>query len=334
MNIKSIVLPLPTILNERSLTRSPSHYDFIQLIKNLLCLIKYIKKYGFSMQVECSKKLFDSVCYDDVSFSMWLQIDRSINEDESVVRKYMRMLITKAPRFEEKYSDFIKGVEFDLLQNNLQIYPNQDSSIPAFLLSIYFNLPSVSFATNEYLLSYVFRLTKRSITSDGIVDDDENVHSFSIERQIDECNRYFIDVLNTSIRTVDDFRRVAPIMFPNLSFSDQVYDALDKNRIQFSTLPIIYHLIKLQKSFDVMLTSDCLFSDAYGDSKSLVMDESNATKQLYPGSRIFTWEDIKRVCYSHIRINLKYRLHFNISKQDKMIYIGYIGTHLPTKKFA
>lgn len=144
------MLPLPTLLNEESFADCGSRSAFVAALKKLLQAVQALCQYGFAPQLGCSRTIMKRVCYDDVTFETWLRLTDCGSMDEAKVRRDVLVMISKVPRLEDGYAPLGEDPEFDVLWNGRQIYANAEFTVPAFVISIGFNLPVVSLSTGIF----------------------------------------------------------------------------------------------------------------------------------------------------------------------------------------
>lgn len=324
------MLPLPTLLNEESFADCGSRSAFVAALKKMLQAVQALCQYGFAPQLGCSRTIMKRVCYDDVTFEAWLRLTDCGSMDEAKVRRDVLVMISKVPRLEDGYAPIGEDPEFDVLWNGRQIYANAEFTVPAFVISIGFNLPVVSLSAGIFAAQdIVFPVKCELDDKGGIVEEQMKVYSFADVVQVHSRDGELRGIIDHAIVSEDDFRCVRSTMFPDFSFSDEVEEALSRHRIAFRRIDVLRTLMDLHKAFVRMIATGIPFEDAYGHLASLAMDESNATKQMYPGTRTFRWNGVRRDCYPHVKLGNKIRIHFFPSKSDGILYVGYIGPHLP-----
>lgn len=122
-------------------------------------------------------------------------------------------------------------------------------------------------------------------------------------------------------------------LFPNLVFCENVKAQLYKDSEKFHIDQVIKRLLGLQQYFE-----NC--DEVYNPSKLglYARTESESVKKNpdLRALRLFKKPDgISEYFYDHIGFVGKYcgRIHFIPDNENKKCYIGYIGRHLPTKKY-
>ena len=210
--------------------------------------------------------------------------------------------------------------EFNQTLENEYFYKNI-STIGGLACCDIWNTLSVSFNSNEAWCSENIILQKQSILD----NEDTNVnirHASMIEHL--ESHKDFFDTLEDEKRfniTQENFWERRDNFFPNkIVFTKEIEKQIKNiDKVIFEQAIGILRDIESDKK----LITDYSHS---GESKSVKEDES--LKKL----RYFTIEDNKVFFENHIKsLPNANRIYF-LEHKNK-IYIGYIGQHLPTKKF-
>lgn len=118
--------------------------------------------------------------------------------------------------------------------------------------------------------------------------------------------------------------------FTNLKFSDRIDKQLDSlDKCFFSeVLKALCDIECLFSFYDVTPNKiKSLFPKCSGESETV----RNNPKLKNERSFSFDGEQIE--CLEHIKFNDGLRIHYHANFKDKICYIGYIGSHLPTAKY-
>ena len=323
------ILPLPSILNEASFGRFSTRSDFTSAVTRLVGVLKKVRLYGFAAQVGCSSTLMDRVCYDTVTFREWRRLPNSTDVVENAARKFIRLALTKVPRLEEGYALFNEEPDFDLLWDGRVLYVTPERTIPAFLVAVCFNIPTIALKDGVFVENFIHEPVIRELEGESIREHPERVYSFSDEVQIEVCDEELKRLIATAVVDEEDFSRIRDVMFPDFVFSHEVETALMQHQVNFRSIPVLKVLIRLQRAIVKMCAQNICFEDAYGRISSLAMNESATVRQKCPNTRRFTWDDGCRHCFPHVKIGGGFRLHFVPDKESRKVYVGYMGEHLP-----
>lgn len=329
MTMVNSVLPLPSLLNEESFGRFSTRSEFITAMNRLVEVIKKMRLYGSAAQLGCSVTLMDRVCYDNVAFRDWLRLPNGSDATENDLRRYVRQVLSKVPRLEECYATFYENPDFDLSWKGRRLYVNSEKTLPAFVVAVCFNLPTLALGSEDFAQSCVQNPTISEMQGNDVIDRDVEVYSFANLAQVDSCDAYLQDLIKHAVVDEEGFNRVRAEMFPDLLFSKEVEEALARHHICFRSISVMTTLIRLQRAFTKMCSQNIDFEDAYGHVHSLAMNESATVRQKYPDTRRFTWEDGSRLCFPHVKIGNSFRVHFLPDKEMGKLYVGYMGQHLP-----
>lgn len=324
------VLPLPHLLNEASFLRFDSRMEFVHALQAMVGVARKMCAYGYAAQLSCSRALLDRICYENVSLRDWLRESECVCEGEHEIRRYMRQSVTKVPFLEEAYPIFYEDSLFDVYREGVRIYMNTERSLPAFVVSVCFRLPTIALRTGGFASADSVELTVREVTEDGAdCETRERSWVFSDGEQVDRHAEWLTKRIADEVGDSGDFNSIRGVMFPDLSFSKEVEEALSGHEIDFAHIPVLRALLKLQTAFRRMKGESIPFRDAYGRVKTLAMTESDTTRARRIGSRTFTWSDASRTCFPHVKIGSGFRIHFLPDSDADVLFVGYMGRHLP-----
>ena len=290
--------------------------------------MRCLRPFGFGMAIRSSRALDGCICYSGVTFRAWLLARGAETPVERELKRFFLSALTKVPRFEDEYADVLEDTEFDLVWGDRVLFVNERHTIPAFLLSVLFKLPTVALHNDIFAECAKFDLIRRTLNDDGsMAECHEEVVSLSSASDVGNFEGILTEHVTLSIRTGADVLRVQKDIFSNLSFSDDVKDALPKFNIL--SFPLVHSLLRLQKIFEKCISEErCDFFEAYGHFRTIASDESESTHNRYPLSRTFHWDGVPRECWPHLKHG-RFRIHFSPDFPDGKLYVGYIGVHLP-----
>lgn len=325
------ILPLPHLLNEASFQCFDSRAEFVRAMQGVMAVVRKMCGYGYAAQLSCSRSLMDCACYGDVSFREWLRDSDCICPDEAELRRFMRQSVTKVPFLEDAYPVFYEDSLFDVYRDGERIYMNAARTIPAFVVSLCFRLPTIALKTGEFSAEDRIELVVKEMRDDGSdCETTEQLFAFSDVSQVERNAEWLENRIAEEVEDSFDFSRIREAMFPSLLFSKEVDKALSDRKIDFAHVPVLRELLRLQNAFCRMQREHIPFRDAYGRVRTLAMTESESTQAHRESSRTFTWSDGARTCYPHVKIGSCFRIHFLPDQDVGFLYVGYMGKHLPT----
>jgi len=193
----------------------------------------------------------------------------------------------------------------------------------------------LSIATDEIWLKNEIEGKHLQIDEDAnLISTDEKIRNIVDPDDIDKLEDDQRLTMCNQISSGQDLWEQRGLLFPNLVFCDGVKDQLYADPERFHILRIMSRLKRLQEYFE-----SC---DDFYDAKDLGMDartesETVKTNPDLKQMRCFKTPDGREeYFFDHIGFHGKFsggRIHFLPHKDKNKCYIGYIGKHLPTKKF-
>lgn len=271
--------------------------------------------------------LFGMMLSDGYTLSHWLG-DREADRDQKL---FFRRITTKV-RLDEDMTQAVMDrfylSEFFLKDHieTAQHGPEARGLGLAFLLdTVALSLPS-----EEHWRSIRVRLLHRWLEVDGS-EEERSVDVFNVSRVghgelvTDELLRRKQTGLRANPLTLADRMRDC---FPHLGFGQDVNE-------QIAGLPAdVLGLVTTK-----LIALDGAVRDwRRGTTEAPVLPkvhaESEPTMQQFGHLRRFRGMDGRiEVFVPHAMVGSRHRIHFRIMEQEKSLEIGYIGVHLPTKKF-
>lgn len=326
-------IPYPQILNEQSFQESPSREVFVERMRGLKDVMARMREIGFAYVAVKSRGVYFRRCVCGMTLREWLFEKGVASPEERTLKEFFRAVISKTPVFEDAPDEFAGICDFDMFFNGRRIYPNPDGEIPAFLVSLKNQLPTVALHTGEFSGKRDMVVGVQELDEFGdlqmhdealaVVSDVAGAESFrgqSVERIVREL---------TTGRAVID---VQSELWPDMSFSHEALEQLERFDVKSGLL--VGALIKLYGAFTKCVKSRSRdIQREFGSRKSLIMTESETVQNQFAETRTFHWSDGIRLCLPHLRINLQYRIHFLPDFDSGKLYVGYVGPHLPTGKF-
>ena len=136
------------------------------------------------------------------------------------------------------------------------------------------------------------------------------------------------------ISTGADIWKYRAELFPNLQFCEAVSDQLQALQTGSLLLPFIKRkLFELEE-----VSKDWQKQEGAFDLRKITgrkSPESEATLSKYGQQHTFRCPDGEyRIFSLHVWITQSWRLHFFPVVEERRIIVGYIGEHLPTKKYT
>ena len=326
-------IPYPQILNELSFQECPSRELFVARMRGLKNVMARMHEIGFAYASVKSRGIYGRRCTCGMTLREWLFERGVASPEERTLKDFFRTVISKTPVFEDTPDEFVGMCDFDMFFNGNRIYPNQEAEIPAFLVSLKNQLPSVAldggaFSGRRDVAVGIHELDELGNLQSHdevltVVSDVAGAESFrgkSVERIVREL---------TTGRAVIDAQSD---LWPDMSFSDEALEQLEQFDVKNCLL--VGALIKLYAAFVKCVKSGVRdLQREFGSRKSLIMTESETVQNQFAETRTFHWSDGSRLCLPHLRINLQYRIHFLPDFDSGKLYVGYVGPHLPTGKF-
>lgn len=167
-----------------------------------------------------------------------------------------------------------------------------------------------------------------------LVISEKYVENLNSKMLIEDIEKTHIEKLYTTITSGYDLWEQREQLFPNLIFCEDVKYQLYNDPERFHVLKIMEKLQHLQEYFakiEGAYDPKKLGFNARTESESV---KSDAELRKYRLFRMPSGEE--RFFYDHIGFSGKFsggRIHFLPLAEEKKCYIGYIGRHLPTKKY-
>ena len=212
-----------------------------------------------------------------------------------------------------------KTKQEELLVN--EYFYNDESNNGGLACSDIWNTIVVSFLSSEEWDQNNIILQKQTITNDNIQKIDIDIRHASKTEHLDKHKEFF-DELEIEKRlniTQENFWNRIYELFPNkIIFCKEV-----EEQIKIINKQIFYQAINILRDIE---TDKKQIVDFNYSPESLSVKSNEELKKL----RYFTIDDKKVYFDNHLKFS-SHRIYF--LEQDGKIYIGYIGKHLPTKKF-
>ena len=167
-----------------------------------------------------------------------------------------------------------------------------------------------------------------------IIISEKYVENLNAKVSIKEIQKMHVEKVYASISSGYDLWEQREKLFPNLCFCENVKTQLYNDPERFHVVKIMEKLQRLQEYFASIegpYEPKTLGLNARTESDTVKNDPELKKYRLF---RMPSGEE--RFFYDHIGFTGKFsggRIHFLPVVEEKMCYIGYVGRHLPTKKY-
>lgn len=193
----------------------------------------------------------------------------------------------------------------------------------------------ISRATNPMWQHHIVNGTYVNLDDDGkFVSSEENLVNLNESLEYQVIKQITSEVIFANISSGYDLWEQREVLYPNLIFCDSVRAQLYSDPERFHILKIMERLNVLQNYFSQehdFYEPSHLGLNARTESDSVKKDPELKKYRLFsmPGGK-------EKYFYDHISFTGKFsggRIYFYPMISEKRCYIGYIGRHLPTKKY-
>lgn len=172
------------------------------------------------------------------------------------------------------------------------------------------------------------------LNDNGDIDrEDISLRNYNSDSNLKEIAELARDIIYKEITSTSDLWARRKELFPNLEFCDSVQRQLEENPGRVHALAVLKQLRKLQEYFEKK--HERYIRSEVGlkvrtESETVKTDEKLKAMRLFrlpSGKEEYFWE--------HLDFNGQYvgRIYILPDIENSKGYVGYIGRHLPTKKF-
>lgn len=249
-------------------------------------------------------------------------------EDPLVERNYKVFFRT----FYSQKCSYIDNKNYSLNDFEIDISNNKFNGIGC-LVASEMNESVISLKTHELWLKEVINGLFYTFDNDEIVFEERDIDNVSEEIHIDKLEDKLIKENFAMLSSGQDLWEKREILFPNLIFCRSVKDQLYKDPEKFHIKQVAKKLIRMQQYFSEY---DEVYNPKELGLKARTESETVKSNSFLKSFRLFEKPDgSKEYFFDHIGFTGKYcgRIHFLPNDSNNKCYIGYIGNHLPTKKF-
>ncbi len=295
------------------------------LINNFILLMKEIENQNILDECILTEDFFASDNISNYNFSKWLKDDSVDRIHKQFFRRFMdkRCTYVGASNVNGDFSIIIGEKKYESIGCAFAI--ERETDILSLPTNDAWNHGSL---TGEYV-------TIANDFDDEILDFKNVVlNNIPTTTSIDAIIAKYKKELQNNITSGQDLWESREKLYPNLIFCSNVKNQLFEDSEKFHIISVMKKLNEFQKYFSEY--------DGKYDPNKLGMGartESESVKKNpeLRNLRLFTKPDgTKDYFYDHVGFNGKYsagRIHFLPDDKKRMCYIGYIGRHLPTKKY-
>ncbi len=318
-------IPYPTILNEQSFVGAACRTDFVRLVKCMLGVQREMQRYGYGARFAYSKSVMFRKAFTVNQFKDWLSLSGCQSSHERELIRLVRGMLDKGCVLEEI------GVtaDDDIYFNGVRIYGGGVASVPGFVASYIWKLPSVALSTGIFCNCSDFNLDREFMHVDGTTHTERvPVKVLSDTTAVDHLRNDLMSRLVSDIQNGEDLISAIQEIMPRLSLSEVVSDFLPT--ISFKQFPVVREFVRMHEVFERCIVKGTNnYYVEYGALKSIAMSESDSKMAGHPNCRDFRWADgTVRKCEPHVKVGKGCRIHFLPDFSSKKLYIGYVGPHL------
>ena len=310
------------ILNELSLKNVNNEHDMIKMMTDFLSLCKKLKNEIKDDEFYYTDEIFYKNENKNVyTISDWLKSDKVAKRE----KQYFRMLINRSNII--KKSDFVESELF------IVSGVGENLSFTGGLVSYELDDYIVSLLTEKLWEEFIVKAQYISIENEDREVEIKNCSSDKHIKQIIKIKREQQGIIISSGKELWEKREV---LYPHLVFCDEVKEQLQNVKIKA-------HIRNIMKRIQILEDYFSVFDGKFDKNKvgGDCRDESPSVKKN-PELRSYRKFKLPNNCgikseyfYWHIDFQGDYpgRIHFLPDSKNKKGIIGYIGKHLPTKKF-
>ena len=319
------------IFNHHSLPYNSIDVAKIAVLGFLKVCLK-LKKYGFQ-----------TIFFDEIVDRNWFRIELATNyfwqnwyeenKNEAYLKNQIQAFLslkTKSPLFS---SD---GIASDLQLFEVKL-PNYSYELSVLRAAVWYDWPIISYPTKEPWNENPIMVNVIKLNKDGENKTLENITNYFDFNKIDENN--LRKTLQESISSGEELWKQKNKFFPNLDFcGDSQYQLRNFNSEKSILEQIKNSLFKLNE-FSEKWKEEYYKGYSHRNLLDLGLNVSGESQTVSNNSEMRSKREFhlpngkKEYFENHIKLNHNIRIHFYPNANDKKIYIGYIGKHLPTKKW-
>lgn len=309
------------ILNELSFKKINDVDNMNKMMSDFLKLCKKLKNENDDNEFYYTEEIFNIGC-EGGKYTLydWLKSDNVSRKE----KQYFRTLINHSNII--KRSDFLESELYvDNYMGESQLF---NGGLVAYELDSYI----VSLLTEEIWGNFIVKANYVSIENE---DKEVQIKNCSMDAHINQIVKFKREQHCILISSGKELWEKRYILYPHLIFCDEVEEQLKDVKIKAHVRNIMKRIQILEDyfaTFDGKFNKDKVGGDCRDESSSV---KNNSELKAYRKFRIPYKEGIYDYFYWHINFQGDYpgRIHFLPDYENKKGIVGYIGKHLPTKKF-
>jgi hypothetical protein len=320
-------MDLEMVLNELSL-RSPANdmQTARRWMGDFVDTVRQATKSGVKRVIRTEYNLRSTMLSYENGYTVgsWLKD----NEVDQVVRTFFLGLVTPEPFLKDILDEEIRS-NFDLSQF---FYLEEEAR--GLGVAFLCNVLALSIRSDPRWNSSLLELKFVHFDGGGeVIDESVEVTHASHKDHVLEHAEWIKGRINKDIRDGSDLWEHREELFPSLLFCESVGNALEELSFGNSPLWLVEKkLFDLEKFCQQWQEQGGAFDLQKVPLKGSV--ESEAALKQYRQQHTFRCPDGEYRLFSlHIRITGYWRLHYFPVEENQQMIIGYIGEHLPTKKY-
>lgn len=318
------------VFNELSFSGSLADISTANIaMENMMKASNQLMSYGFSRQIRVSEDTFNREIIPGCTFRQYLTA-RTTGSIKTL-QQALFIRFSGAPHVEKLCID--EGL------TELEEYHIEKIPCKGLALAKLWGIPALSLAGDEHFVPPYVTIT-HSFLSEGtgeIKEESEKIGIICAEIDIIHHKNTIRERLYNPLRNGQNLYNYATQQLFCLTFSSTAKTQLAEMQNGDPWLPRILDILcELHRAMQDAIEKDAAFSPCgfhYTPTES-----SSATQGKKGEAHTFRFMEqgipILLMCQSHMRITDGARIYFDHDKNKKIVYIGHIGEHLPTKKFG
>ena len=311
------------IFNELSVSKCYENvYKAREGMINSIEVSRALRKKGFSSIIRTTEDFSLRELAAEYTVYGWA-LDKDVDND---VRIEFLTLSTKRPYIEAL-------LEEDTQESNLHEFIYEEKPALGLGLAYLWDSPSISLNGDSRFTRDPVNIIHRQLTdAEEISDQTIEVCTLSSLEQVNMRSAWIMERLQRLIQSGKDLINKKEDIFPHLFFCQNALGQLSVFTGSEQYFPeVIRHLFIIEET-----TQN--WSNGPFELRGITYSgESTETmkRKKYRGMRIFECQDGRLITFSlHTKIrSANKRIYFHPDPVNRIVYIGYVGTHLPTTNF-
>jgi hypothetical protein len=298
---------------------------FIKIVSEALA--NRIKSIRVSENI--GKSWFEIAVCKDLPLREWLK-GQNDKEFERKVKSFVSM--TESPQI---------PVEWEPLKNRFDLcyfYLSKRTDLALHSLGATYLLAqlAISYSSEDIWRNNLIELIKHEIIAEDFIEEKVIVKNTA---EYSDWLFHLLDIENQrkeSFRKGNELWNKKAIEFPNLVFCGKSEDDLKNLSVSDTVFNQLWIVLKSLNKYCIETNIDFSLKSLLEKTKLEISDESDSVKSNPKFSiyRTFTVNGKSKFFGYHVKsFSGEMRLHFLTDSENRKIFIGYFGKHLPTKKF-